>query len=423
LGGAVANYVIKASGMGAYRFRIASNSLWKDGVPVFNGNSDLRMRRREFLFDLSGSIAFTKTEIRVNPGLSEYMPVGSKVAQIHQQYRQHGALLEFLSKSANALNSTNTALGTVIIAFQANPYAAAFTTKQEMESTEYCVSVKPCDSAVFPIECDPKQNTLSELFVRDSDVIDGDERFYDMGVITIATVGMQAAAVIGEIWISYDVALMKPLLEPASYGDNNGAHVANGGYDANNTLGIVQRTVYGKLKFTITTTGAGLDSISLPVSVTTGYFLIFVCWIGTPVTTTIPTTTFTNCALGPNWATSDTVTFINNTGISQAKLFVIMSITVSASGAKVQFSGGTLPSSGTSVTIAVVQVDSSFFSAVAMQQAIFEMMQAEEFAREQEIKETYDGFVNQFSYEDDEKSVSNTCARMTEMQCKRGCRH
>jgi len=201
--------------MGAYKIR--SNSLATNassGVPAFSGAvGSLRFRHREYLGDQTSSVAFTNTAYNINPGLYQSFPFLSSLAANFQQYILHGLLYEFKSTSADALNSTNTALGTVIMATNYNSIEPIFTSKLEMEATEYSNSATPSLSQIHGIECDPRQTSLREMYVRTGAVpSDADQRFYDMGVFQIASVGVQQASNIGELWVSYDVTLLKPRL-------------------------------------------------------------------------------------------------------------------------------------------------------------------------------------------------------------------
>jgi hypothetical protein len=51
------------------------------------------------------------------------------------------------------------------------------------------------------------------MYIRNGDVMSSaDKRFSDLGMFQFATVGMQAASVIGELWVSYHVELIRPKL-------------------------------------------------------------------------------------------------------------------------------------------------------------------------------------------------------------------
>jgi hypothetical protein len=134
------------------------------------------------------------------------------IAHSFQQYEIKGMVFEFLSTSANALNSTNTALGTVFMVTNYDSVAPPFASRKEMENTEFCSVTRPSRSMIHPIECKPQLTTLQTLYIRGEVDTDFDIRFYDFGRFQIATEGMQAAGVeIGELWVSYDIELLKPI--------------------------------------------------------------------------------------------------------------------------------------------------------------------------------------------------------------------
>jgi len=83
-----------------------------------------------------------------------------------------------------------------------------------MENYEFSQACVPFESALHPIECDPKQTQCNGIFnVRIPIAIPGDLRLYDIGRFSIATQGMQAANInIGELWVTYKVCLLKPRL-------------------------------------------------------------------------------------------------------------------------------------------------------------------------------------------------------------------
>lgn len=124
-------------------------------------------------------------------------------------------VFEFKSTCGSAVSSTNNALGAVIMSTLYDPTDAAFSNKMQMENTEFTTSCKPSESFLHGIECMPAETVAPELFV--NSVSSGsstvrDPRFTTAGTFYIATSGMQAAVVIGELWVSYQIELLKPTL-------------------------------------------------------------------------------------------------------------------------------------------------------------------------------------------------------------------
>lgn len=204
------------TGIGDYR--VQSNTLVAATDPpiLSNTSAATRVQHREYIGDITGSTGFVVRQYAINPGMGDTFPWLQTVAGAFEEYRLHGIVFEFKSTSADALNSTNTALGTVIMATEYNVLHGAFTSKREMENYVYSTSSPPSVSAMHPVECARDVSVLSNLYVRASPPSTStDLRFSDLGNFQLATFGMQAAAVIGELWCTYDVELIKPKLPDA----------------------------------------------------------------------------------------------------------------------------------------------------------------------------------------------------------------
>lgn len=207
LGYGAARLVSKLSGHGDYK--VSSNTVFNGQVPEFTDSGNVEFSFREFLGDVSGSTAFTKQfDIPINPGLSTSFPWLASMAANYEQYDVLGLVYEYKATSADALNSTNTALGTVIMTTQYDVQASSFVTKQQAEDYKFACSTKPSASCLHPVECAPGDAITRNKFLRAAGVPAGyDAHLYDHANFRLYTVGMQAAAVIGELWCTYHVRL------------------------------------------------------------------------------------------------------------------------------------------------------------------------------------------------------------------------
>lgn len=209
------------TGLGEYKIQ-QNTLLTNNGPPVFSGEAQTVISHREFIADVVGSTDFNIKRYPVNPGISTTFPWLSQLASSYQEYKLEGLIFEFVSTSATAVSSTNTALGTIIMTTDYDSTDPEFVDKKEMEAYQYTVSGVPSVNHIHPIECAPDQNVLTNQYVRSihDDVSDLSKpiNFYDRGQFYIATQGMQAPSTIGELWVSYKVKLMKPKLA-ASVGD------------------------------------------------------------------------------------------------------------------------------------------------------------------------------------------------------------
>jgi len=351
-------------GMGDYK--VQYNTLSTNSVPTMHGgNSKVRVSHREYLGDVTGSVGFTIQSYNIQPGSALTFPWLSSLAECYQSYKIHGMAFEFVSTSADALNSVNTALGTVVMATNYNPVNPQFTNKAEMEQYEFSSSGRPSRNQLHLIECDPKLQVMDHLFVRTGAVPNGqDLRFYDWGVFQLATVGMQAASTIGELWITYDIEFMKPRIQPGGNWPGEYTLVSNGPYaQATDVLGSIQTTPTGTLGITITAGGAGWQRIYFPPSITGGRFYISVSWTGgVAANVTLPGRTVSNLTtsnvfnlgaagslLLPSGGTS------NSTTAAWESIVTVNGY--SATGSYVEFgTGGTLPATPTYVNILVISI-------------------------------------------------------------------
>lgn len=243
LGGLATKALMSVTGMGDYK--VHRNSLYVHSLntsppPVFRSDShSTRIVHREFLGDVTGNTgAFTQRfKLPINPNQAQTFPWLSNIAVQFEEYKFHGLIFEFKSTSGNAVSSTNAALGTVFMATQYNVYAPDFRDKQTLDAYEYSVSTRADTSILHPIECDPKLNDREVYFVDSSQfAAGGDLRMTNMGNFYLCVAGQQSANTIGELWVTYDVELLKPRMQTNAAGaaEANSAIYYNGSASTGN---------------------------------------------------------------------------------------------------------------------------------------------------------------------------------------------
>jgi len=228
-GGTIGSGIADVIGLGDYA--VNSNSLYPmamgmevPSVKNFSSNT-FCLSHREFIGDViapASPTAFNLVSYRLQAGAQGTFPWLANIADNFEQYRFTGMLFEF--KSLSSEYATGSALGAVIMATDYDSADANFANKSEMENTQYSTSGKPSINIVHAIECAPGLTTIPNLFINTTSVPTGkDIRLYDLGNFQIATQGLSASAgqVLGELWVSYEVCLMKPILSPSS---NSVAH-------------------------------------------------------------------------------------------------------------------------------------------------------------------------------------------------------
>jgi len=212
----------RITGHGEYR--VHGNSIMSNAIPSFStGAEGMRVCHREFISDVGGSVLFNNTSNPINPGLPNLFPWLSTIAAGFEEYKLHGLVFEYRPTSGTAVSSSSAALGTVIMATNYDVLDPAFISKQAMESYEYSSQTVPCSAVLHPVECASRTRPLEVQYVRTGAVPAGaDARMYDIGTFQLATVGMQSAYTVGELWVTYDVSFHKPRISPlATAGDSN----------------------------------------------------------------------------------------------------------------------------------------------------------------------------------------------------------
>jgi hypothetical protein len=212
LGGLLSKFL----GQGDYQ--VAQNSVLAGQIPGMHSNvQKVRVTHKEYIADVitGGANSFASAIYAINPGQSATFPWLSIIAQNFQEYSLKGLVFEFKSTSATGIASTtNVAMGSVIMATQYKANAAPFNNKQNMLEEYFSSDGRNYEDFCHPVECNPKENPYNVQYVRVGAVPSGEDvKTYDLGYFTIATSGFPGSnQVIGELWATYDVELLKPQL-------------------------------------------------------------------------------------------------------------------------------------------------------------------------------------------------------------------
>nr|WRQ65089.1 structural protein [Tolivirales sp.] len=206
--------------MGQGDYSVNSNSLWagktSNSIPAMHkSDQSVRISHREFLTRITGSTTYAvRARFNLNPGLSSTFPWLSQIATRFQEYRIHGLVFHYIPTSGAAVSSTNPALGAVMMQTSYRASDAAPTSKVELLNEYWSTETIPSEPCFHPIECDPKQSVFPSQWVRSAEPPSGESvMLYDLGVTSIAVEGMPASGnVVGDLWITYDVELRKPLV-------------------------------------------------------------------------------------------------------------------------------------------------------------------------------------------------------------------
>ncbi len=232
------------------KYNVLTNSTQ---IPKFDTTKQTNIVcHREYLSDINGTAGFNNTAYPLNPGIATTFPWLATVAQNYQEYVFHGVVFEFRPLITDFV--TGGAPGVVIMATNYNADAPVYTSKQQMENSEYAVSVKPTNALMHGVECAINQTILPQRYVRTGNVPVGqDLRLYDYGNFQFAT---QANPIqdLGELWVTYCVEFHKPILPIDVGGDVNSAHVFRTSVSTGSPFGLIQVVNNGSLAVTVSGT-------------------------------------------------------------------------------------------------------------------------------------------------------------------------
>lgn len=198
----------------------SQNPFVMGAMSVKFGGKAPRIQHREFITNIAvpdSGDAFSTTAFSIQPGLSgpnSLFPWGSSVFGNFENYRMHGLVLEYATTSSNF--SSSSALGSVSMSTVYDAEAPILTTLAAVNNNEFTTTAPPCSSFYHPVECAPSQGATDVKFIRKSNtVVSGtDSRFDDVGVFQISLDGISAppGTVIGQLWASYDIEVLKAVL-------------------------------------------------------------------------------------------------------------------------------------------------------------------------------------------------------------------
>lgn len=214
--------VSKLLGLGDYYMK-GSRNIHAGNLPssALRVSNSTVYEREEFVGSIISNHTSLKTtfnKFRVNPGNYAVFNAGSQIALQYQSYVPLGCEFVYKSTSANALNSTNTALGKVCLAAQYNSFARDWDSFVELENASDSVTVNPSENAILGVECNPAKRGSRTLYVSATDPGTAGKPFYDLGDVFVATTGVQGIDVpLGDLFVRYKWRLFDPIVRDTTF--------------------------------------------------------------------------------------------------------------------------------------------------------------------------------------------------------------
>jgi hypothetical protein len=184
-------------------------------IPLLNTLEDgsIRVQHREFLGDLNTGVGVAQAIYRLNPSTATTFPWLSGFSDQFEMWEPKGIVFEFVSTCGNAVSSTNAALGSLSMATQYQTYAPGFVTKVQLLNHYFACSTKTADNLLHAVECKAGENPLTRYNIQPHG---SDRKGTDLGYLTVMAQGSQSVYTAGELWISYDIILSKPRIDPGA---------------------------------------------------------------------------------------------------------------------------------------------------------------------------------------------------------------
>jgi hypothetical protein len=325
-------------------------------IPKFSSTHQTNIVcHREYLGDIPGGVSFTNTIYPLNPGVTTTFPWLASIAANYQEYKFHGLVFEFRPLITDFV--TGGAPGVIVMATNYNADAPFYATKQQMENSEFAVSVKPTNTVMHGVECADKQTILPQRYVRTGAIPTGqDARLYDLGNFQFANQSNPSQN-LGELWVSYCVEFFKPVLTPdVISGSIQAGHAVRSLITSASPLGSVGVSNIGSLTLYPTTTSVGW--ISEPGQ----KWMVSICWNGTSSAFTAPGTNVSGLTYEYDFVRSALNSFtapLNGAVTNNATATFVLSSSQSNVGlVSIGFdTTGAYPGGTTTVDIFVSQVD------------------------------------------------------------------
>jgi len=233
VGGAMLGNVLGAgvsyiTGNGDYRVSRNSLALSPNAtVPsMHKANQTITVRHKEYLGPISGSTSFQiQKTYSINPGLAGTFPWLSGIAEQYEQYSIKGMVFQYVPTSGS-FTGNSSALGVVMMQTAYRATEDPPQDKQELLNEYWSTEVVANCGTIHPIECNPKENPFQVHYVRSEVSPPGEILMYDMAKTFVATQGMDNTGVVGDLWVTYEIELKKPIIRSNAIIDDGKHYIA-----------------------------------------------------------------------------------------------------------------------------------------------------------------------------------------------------
>jgi hypothetical protein len=211
--------------------------LVQSDVPFMHNTNDwIRITRREYIGDVGMVPTATDNAAQprhvLNPGDAGTFPWMHNIARNYKQWLPLGICFEYVPTCGTGIATTPN-VGVIRMATQYDVYEPVFGADfPRILNHFFASSGAPYNAITHCIECAPNQTPIRPLFIRSEESLEHrdvekktggidltlsedatfDARLYDLGRFEMNNSGSVAPYTAGQMWISYDIVLLKPKL-------------------------------------------------------------------------------------------------------------------------------------------------------------------------------------------------------------------
>jgi len=240
----------------------------------------VRIRHREYITDIFGSVNYNVVSFSVNPGLATTFPWLNIMAVAYESYK-----FSNLSFHYETLAPT-TSVGTVMMAADFDPTDTAPDSKTSLMSYQDACR-GPIWGEFNMVASSGNLSKMKQKFLRFGNLATGqDVLLFDACTFYVATQQCANTNAIGELYVEYDVELITPQLDLTAYAVATSARaISSAGQTVALPLGNGALTTSGGVPILYNTTTGAL-TLTVP-----GQYLLTYSVFGTSITSTAATAT------------------------------------------------------------------------------------------------------------------------------------
>lgn len=172
-----------------------------------NFGAAYRVKHSELLTTVVGSEDYATANFKINPGLIDTFPWLSTIALKYEQYTVRMMRFRFVTRVGTGTH------GSVILSPDYDAGDAPPNTEQEATSTANAKEDVPWKNFAVNLVQSSMHPNGNRKFTRGGLVV-GDIRNFDVGQLTVATVGMSNATGVGKLWVDYVIDFYVPQNTP-----------------------------------------------------------------------------------------------------------------------------------------------------------------------------------------------------------------